>query len=299
MKQLSVQAPPHERSKMSVTWIMCCVLLALIPAAVSGCMYYGRPAVVLLLTTTCSAFLLEFVALLIRRRTQIILDCSALVTGLMFGLMLPPEMPLWQAEIGCFAAAILVKQAFGGLGRNLVNPAAAGRIVLLIAFASAWNGTQQPEHASVSGLLFGNAAGSIGETSAAAILLGGVFLWLCGIISAVTPAAFAGSYVLCAWIAGNDVLTQLLSGTLLFAAVFTAGDSVTTPLTKRGKLLFGLGCGCAAFGLRQFFDMTVSVTGAVLLMNLLTPLIDRITGIRPFGTDYFPSEASIKENGYN
>ncbi len=298
MNSLQVSASPHARALISTRHIMLAVIAALLPAALNGFIQFGMRALILLLVTTGSAMGFEMLARLVMRRRQTVLDCSAAVTGLLLGLNLPAGMPFWQAVLGSFIAVVIVKQLFGGLGQNFANPAIVARIVLMLSFPATMTAFQIPGTDAVSGatplvtgtagywdLLLGNTAGCIGETSAAAILLGGLFLCICGIISPVTPLACIGSLALCTWLAGNDPLYQILSGGLMLGAVFMATDYATTPLTKPGKLLFGIGCGVLTFVIRQFSTYPEGMSFAILLMNLLTPYLDRMTRTHPFGAD--------------
>lgn len=296
MNLLHASASPHERTPLRTGHIMGMVLLALLPAAIHGCFAFGLKALFVLLATTGSAVLFECAFRLIFRRPQTIMDGSAAVTGLLVGLNLPPDIPVWQAVIGSFAAIVVVKQLFGGLGQNFANPAIVGRIVLMISFPStmaAWSmsGTDAVSSATplVSGtaeywdLFLGNTPGCIGETCAAAILLGGIFLCICRVITPLIPLSYLGSFALFTWLGGNDPLYQLLAGGLILGAVFMATDYVTSPVTPFGKLIFGIGCGGLTFLLRQFSGYPEGVSFAILLMNLLTPYIDRFTRIKPFG----------------
>lgn len=296
MNQLQVSASPHERTALRSGHIMLFVLLALIPAALHGTVSFGLRAVYVLLASTGSAVLFEFLFRLIFRRSQTILDGSAAVTGLILGLNLPPAVPIWQVVIGSFTAIVVVKQMFGGLGHNFANPAVVGRIVLMISFPAAMTSWISPGTDAVSSatplvsgnagywdLFLGNTAGCIGETSAAAILLGGIFLCICRVITPVIPLGFIGSFALFTWIGGNDPLYQVLSGGLIFGAVFMATDYVTSPVTPFGKLIFSIGCGGLTFLLRQFGIYPEGVSFSILLMNLITPYIDRFTRTKPFG----------------
>ncbi len=305
MNLLQASASPHERTPLRTGHIMGLVLLALLPAAVHGCFSFGLQAMFVLLATTGSAVLFECAARLIFRRPQTILDGSAAVTGLLVGLNLPPTIPVWQAVIGSFAAIVVVKQMFGGLGQNFANPAIVGRIVLMISFPSAmtaWTGAGTDAVSSatplVSGnaeywdLFLGNTAGCIGETCAAALLLGGIFLCIWRVITPVIPLSYLGSFALFTWLSGNDPLYQVLSGGLMLGSIFMATDYVTSPITPFGKLIFGIGCGGLTFLLRQFSGYPEGVSFAILLMNLLTPYIDRFTRIKPFGAVTGEKEAS-------
>lgn len=275
---------------------MLCVIAALLPAVIAGVLYYGKNAALILLTTVGSAFLLELLGSLIIRRKQSVHDLSAVVTGLILGMLLPPDLALWKAALGSFIAIILVKQMFGGIGRNFANPAAVAWIAMRLIFAKDMTTWRVPDTGAitrvtplVSGgtgywdLLLGNYASYIGTGCAAALLLGMIFLCFSGIISPAAPVAFLGSFALLTWIGGYDVLSQLLTGSLVLAACFMACDYTTTPFTVSGKLLFGLGCGILTFLIRHYGGFAEGAVFAVVLMNLLTSVLNRITRKRPFG----------------
>ena len=283
MKQLTVSASPHAHSNASTAKIMLCVLLALLPAAMTGCLNFGINALLLLAFTTGSAVLFELLCRLILRRPQTVQDCSAAVTGLLLGMTLPPGVPLWEAVLGSFIAIVIVKQIFGGLGQNFVNPALTARLVLLVAFPEDLSVWQKLPVSSYWDLFLGNTAGCIGEGCALGLLLGAVFLCMNRIISPVTPLTCLGSFALLTFLGGFDVPAELLSGGLLLGACFMATDYATTPLTVHGKFLFGLGCGCITFFVRHYGGYPEGVYFAILLMNLLTPLLDRLTKTRQFG----------------
>ena len=296
MKKLTVSASPHIRARLKTSHIMLCVLLALLPAAIAGCLSFGLHAVYVLLTATLSAVLFEILMRMILRRSQTAGDFSAAVTGLLLGMNLPPDMPLWQTAIGSFTAIVIVKQLFGGLGQNFANPAVTARLVLVLSFNAEMSAWRDPVTDAVSAatplvtgsasfwdLLLGNTAGCIGETCAIGILAGGLFLCLTGIISPVVPAAYLGSFALLTLLGGYPLVQQLLSGGLLLGAFFMATDYVTIPITGTGKLIFGLGCGILTFVIRHFGGYPEGVAFSILLMNLLTPLIDRLTRTEPLG----------------
>jgi len=289
---------PFMRSSAASWKIMFCFFLALLPTAVAGCVNYGMPAILLLLTTTGSAFAAELLICLIFRRASAAGDMSAFVTGLTIGLLLPPDLPLWQAAAGSAGAIIVVKQFCGGIGKYPVHPAAAAKLVLLFAFADTMSQFRIPMTDSPTtdiplltgsgtywDLFLGNTAGSIGETCCAGILMGGIFLCLTGVISPAAPFGYLGSFALCAFLAGEDVIWSLLTGGVLFAAFFMATDYTTAPLTGFGKLLFGIGCGVITFGIRKYTGLPDSVCIAVIIMNLLTPLLDRCFRTKPFGAE--------------
>lgn len=309
MNKLLVSASPHERKPLPTWHIMLCVLLALLPAAIAGCMSFGLRAVLLLCVTTGTAVLYEFLCRIIMKRPQTVNDLSAAVTGLLLGMNLPPDLPFWQAAIGTFIAIVIVKQLFGGLGQNFANPTVVARIVLMLSFTADMTSYRMPHTDTVTSatplvtgtatywdLFLGNTAGCIGEVCSMALLLGGVYLCLRGIISPAAPVAFLGSFALCTWLAGNDPIYQVLSGGLMLGAIFMATDYVTTPLTTKGKLLFGIGGGCLTFVIRTFGNYPEGVSFAILLMNLLTPYIDRITMTKPFGA-VSAKKKEVQQNG--
>lgn len=296
MSSFYVSATPHERAPITTRRVMGCVLVALLPAALAGCFYFGIRAAIVLGVCITSAMLWELLCRFLMRRPQTVLDLSSAVTGLLLGMNLPPDIPLWQAIVGTFVAIVVTKQLFGGLGQNFANPAIVGRIVMLISFQSTMTAWRMPQSDVVTSatplisgdtpyltLLLGNHAGCIGETCAIGLLLGGIYLMLRGIISPAAPLGFLGTIALCAWIAGDDPLYQLLAGGLLLGAFFMATDYVTTPITAKGKLLFGIGCGLLTFCIRKFGGYPEGVSFSILLMNLLTPYLDRLTRTKPFG----------------
>lgn len=298
---------------MSTQRVMLCVILALIPSVISAGYYFGLRAIMLIAFCILSSVLLEGLTRIIMKKEQTIGDMSAVLTGLLLALNLPVTLPFWQALIGCFVAIVIVKQLFGGLGQNFANPAIVGRIVLMLSFTSNMTTWAIPkyfstqtnssntylmlgDHKIITGatplvtgdvsykdLFLGNVGGCIGETCALALIIGGVYLIIRGIISPVTPIAFIGTVALLDLVAGNDVIYNMLAGGLLLGAFFMATDYVTTPITGKGKLIFGIGCGLITFLIRQFGSYPEGVSFSILLMNIITPYIDRFTMTKPFG----------------
>ena len=268
---------------------MLCVLVSLLPAVIAGGYYFGLRAIYLVLLCTIGSVAMEGWCRILMKRSQTISDLSAVT------------IPAWQALIGCFVAIVIVKQLFGGLGQNFANPAIVARIVLMLSFTSNMTTWVIPRYwksdsdvitgatplvtgtASYRDLLLGNTGGCIGETCAIALIIGGVYLMIRRIISPSTPLAFIGTVALLNLIAGNDVIYQLLSGGLLLGAFYMATDYVTTPITWKGKLVFGIGCGVMTFLIRQFGGYPEGVSFSILLMNILTPYIDRFTMTHPLG----------------
>ncbi|MBQ8823673.1 MAG: RnfABCDGE type electron transport complex subunit D [Ruminococcus sp.] len=330
MQLLTVSPSPHIRSSMSTQKIMGLVILALLPAMISSVIVFGIRALLLIVFCTAVCVLSEFVCQKLMKKETTVQDGSAALTGVLLALNLPATLPLWEAAIGCIFAIAVVKQLFGGLGCNFANPAITGRVFLLLSFAgdmTTWvkpfyykglsfgemlssNGNNAidaltsatPLASGDAGLLdlfIGNVGGCIGETSALALLVGGIFLIAMGIISASTPIAYLGSLgvlsLLHTLISGGEmssVLYTLLSGGVMLGAFFMATDYVTTPITTKGKIIFGIGCGILTFVIREFASMPEGCSFSILLMNLLTPYIDRFTMTKPVG-------AKVQEKGEN
>lgn len=294
---LTVHSSPHIRHRDTTRDIMLDVVIALIPAAINGCLLFGTHALLLLITTVAFSVLAEYVWNLLLKKPQTIGDLSAIVTGLLLGLNLPSTLPLWIAAIGSVVAIIIVKQMFGGIGHNFANPAITARIVLLISFPTAMTKFTEPlsnltsatpladdiANYSLKTLFFGAHGGTIGETSAFLILLGAVVLLARRIISPIIPASFIGTVALLTWISGGDVLKQILTGGLMLAAFFMATDYATSPTDALGKLVFGIGCGAITFVIRYFGNLPEGVSYAILIMNILVPHIEKLTSHKPFG----------------
>lgn len=319
---LRVSPSPHAKGAMTTQRVMSCVILALMPSVISAGYYFGLRAIMLIALCIMACVVFEGFSRIIMKKEQTIGDMSAVLTGLLLALNLPVTIPFWQASIGCFVAIVIVKQLFGGLGQNFANPAIVGRIVLMLSFTSnmtTWalpkyynmasgciNGGEYlpdlPEHVMINGnyiftgatplvsgsasykdLFLGNVGGCIGETCALALLIGGIYLIIRGIISPAAPVAFIGTVFVLDLIAGNDAVYNMLAGGLFLGAFFMATDYVTTPITVKGKLVFGIGCGVITFLIRQFGSYPEGVSFSILLMNIVTPYIDRFTMTKPFG----------------
>ena len=248
-----------------------------------------------------SALTGEAVPAVKRSRTSEI-DFTALVTGMLLAFNLPVTMPYWQAAIGTFVAIVIVKQLFGGLGQNFANPAIVGRIVLMLAFTGNMTHWVVPFYdpdnivtgatplaaahsapADYLDLFLGRVGGCLGEVSAAALLIGGVYLIMMKIISVHTPLAFIGTVFVFSYLCGEDGIYQILAGGVMLGAFFMATDYVTTPVTKTGKVIFGIGCGIITCVIRFFGSYPEGVSFSILLMNILTPYIDMITKTKPLG----------------
>ena len=298
LKKVSVS--PHIHSGRSTTRIMLDVLIALLPATVAGVVIFGWRA--LLPIAVCVACCVGFEAIfnLIVKREQTVGDLSAAVTGLLIALNLPANIPIWQCVIGSLFAIIIVKCLFGGIGSNLVNPAVTARVFMLVAFetmatsafptdtvagATPLAAEKMP---SLLTMFLGNHGGAIGETCAAALLLGGIYLLVRRVITWHIPAAFIGTSFVFSWfMEGFDALTALslvMAGSLFIGAIFMATDYVTSPSTAWGKVVFGVGCGLLTCLIRYFSVYPEGVSFAILFMNILTPYIDKWTKHKVFAT---------------
>lgn len=304
-KLLHVSASPHIHSGRSTQSIMRDVLLALLPAAIAGTVIFGLRALLVVAVCVASCVLFEALYNKITKKDQTIGDLSAAVTGLLLGLNLPATAPIWQCVIGCLFAIILVKCLFGGIGYNLVNPAITARVFMLVAFGGSMASHGMPvivDTASsatplammaeggtvaLTDLLLGTTGGAIGETCAAALLIGFVYLLVRRIITWHIPTAYIGTvFVMYLLTGGFDfmhALSMVLSGGLILGAVFMATDYVTSPPTAYGKLLFGLGAGLLTYLIRDFGVYPEGVSFAILFMNILTPYIEKLTAHKVFG----------------
>ena len=282
------------------------VVIALAPAATYGCILFGLRALAVLITSVSVAVLCEFLWNKALKKPNTIKDMSAVVTGLLLGMNLPPTLPLWQAAIGSAAAIIVVKQMFGGLGHNFANPAIAARIILLVSFPASMTRFTEPVSDAVTSatplagtagtlsfktLFFGMHAGSIGETSAFLLIVGGLYLVIRRVITPIIPVCFIGTVALLSLISGESVMLSVFGGGLILGAVFMATDYTTSPTTPIGKkpvlcifaAVFAVGCGIITFVIRKFGSLPEGVSYSILLMNILVPHINRFTLSKPFG----------------
>lgn len=322
--RLTVSASPHKRTADTTRGIMLDVILALIPALILSVVLFGPRALLVTVVSVAACVLFEFLARKVMKRNMTIGDLSAVVTGILLAFNLPSTIPLWMVVIGDAVAIIVVKQFFGGIGQNFVNPALVGRIVLMASFPVqmsdypapfAW---RMPEVAAVTSatplaqfsdvygaenlqsamdaaglpslldMLFGVRGGCLGETCAVALLLGFVYLLIRRVISPTIPLVYVGTVAVIMLIAGKSnlefVAYQLLSGGLLLGAIFMAPDYTTSPVNFKGKLLYALGCGIITALIRIFASLPEGVSFSILLMNILVPHLDSLTTPKPFGT---------------
>jgi electron transport complex protein RnfD len=283
------------------------VIIALTPALIASVIIFGIQALIVVLACVLSCVVFEYLSRKIMKRVNTISDLSAVVTGILLAFNLPVTIPIWIAVMGSFIAIVIVKQIFGGIGQNFANPAITARIILFVSFSSHMTTWAQPFYYQNSGvdvitgatsltllsepdklpslidMFLGIRGGCLGETSTIALLIGGVYLVMKKVISPVTPIAFIGTVFLLSAIMDSNPIYQLMSGGLMIGAIFMATDYSTTPITQKGKMIFGLGCGLITIIIRQFGAYPEGVSFSILLMNILTPYIDKATKIRPFG----------------
>ncbi|MCK8824432.1 RnfABCDGE type electron transport complex subunit D [Fuchsiella alkaliacetigena] len=287
---LTVTSSPHFRDDDSVSKIMFNVILALIPTLVVGVLHFGLSALLIIITCCVTALVAEAVSQKVRGVEITISDGSALVTALLLALSLPPRLPLWVAVIGTLVAIILGKQLFGGLGYNYFNPALVGRAFLLAAFPAAMTEWFEPfsfaatsatplegGEAGYAYLFLGNVSGSLGEASALAVLLGGLYLLYKGYIDWRIPVGYIGTAFILTAILGGDPVFHVLAGSLLIGAFFYATDMVTTPITRKGRWIFAIGAGILLVVIRNYANYPEGVLFSILLMNMFVPIIDRYT----------------------
>ncbi len=307
MNKLKVSVSPHIHSGVTTQKIMLDVIIALMPAAVAGCIIFGMRALFVMMASVSAAVLSELAFCLICRREVTISDLSAVVTGLILALSLPVSMPYWQVAVGAVFAIIFVKCIFGGIGQNFANPAVTARVFMIIAFSKTVAATASPSGADAvssatplgilegSGegtlptlvdMLTGKRAGAIGETCIIALVVGGIYLMIRRVISWHTPVAFIASTFAFIFIFTGDAKTALyhiLLGGLFIGAIFMATDYSTTPTNTLGKVVFGIGAGFITSVIRIWGSLPEGVSYAILLMNILTPYIEKLTRRKAFG----------------
>ena len=303
-EKYNVSSSPHIRDRMKSSNIMLMVVIGLLPATVFGIWNFRHEdAWILVVVTTAAAVLAEFVWEKLMHKPITINDFSAVVTGLLLALNLPPTLPWWMGVVGSVFAIIVVKQLFGGLGQNFMNPALAARCFLLICFTGrmtyfVYDGVTGPtplanlkagEAVNTMDMLFGFTRGTIGETSVIAIMIGAMFLILMGVIDLRIPGSYIVSFVVFIVLFGGHgldaqyITAHLCGGGLMLGAWFMATDYVTSPITSSGKIIYGICMGLLTGLFRLFGGSAEGVSYAIIISNLLVPLIEKITLPKPFG----------------
>lgn len=303
-KLLNVSSSPHVRSGVTTKNIMYDVAIAMIPATVWGVMQFGLYSLLVVAATVLSCVLSEYVFEVLMKKPVTISDGSALVTGMILGLNMPPSIPIWMPVLGGVFSIIVVKQLYGGLGQNFMNPALAGRCFLLISFAGSMNSFIDPMTNAVSGatplavlkdggsydlaaMFLGKIPGTIGEISTLALLIGAAYLLAKKVISIRIPGTYILTFAIFAFIFGRQdlgyVLAEICGGGLIFGAFFMATDYVTSPITPKGQIVFGICLGILTGLFRLFGGSSEGVSYAIIFCNILVPLIEKVTLPTAFG----------------
>lgn len=308
MDKLTVSVSPHLHCGRTSQAIMADVIISLIPVTIASAIIFGPRSLLLIAVTIASCVISEYVSRKILKRPNSIQDLTAVVTGLLLALNLPVSLPLWMAALGGVVAIVVCKQFFGGVGQNFVNPAITARIFLLMSFASQMSVWDVPffyrtssvvdavtgssylsslhsggPAPSLMNMVLGIRTGSLGETCAIALLLGGCYLVFRKVISPVIPLCFIGTVAVLSAMLGANPLYQVLSGGLLLGAIFMATDYTTSPINTKGKIIFGIGCGVITVLIRFFAALPEGVSFSILLMNILVPHIENLTIPKTFG----------------
>ncbi len=307
--KFKMSSSPHIRSKVTSSNIMLMVTIALLPASAFGVWNFGLPALGMLITTTLAAVLTEYIYEKLMHKKITVNDFSAVVTGLLLGLNMPPTAPLWMGALGSVFGILVVKQLFGGLGQNFMNPALGARCFLLISFTGQmttfiYDGVSGPTPLAMlkdgqavdsMNMLVGRIPGTIGETSVIAIIIGAIFLILMGVIDLRIPGTYIVTFAVFVGIFGQFTKAQaglfdpqyitshLCGGGLMLGAWFMATDYVTSPITKKGQYVYGALLGILTGLFRLFGGSAEGVSYAIIISNLLVPLIERVTLPKPFG----------------
>ena len=302
--EIYLSSSPHFSDKSSTSGIMLAVVIALLPLCVYGVILFGIPALVTIIVSTACCVVFEMLFQMATKQTITIKDCSAIVTGILLALVLPPTTPIWMTMLGSAFSIIVAKSFFGGLGANIFNPALVGRAFMFVSFPSELGATWlQPGADAISSAtvlstikagsfaansdtylkyFLGNRAGCIGETSIILILLAFIYLFVTRIIDGKATISMVATVALATWISGGDVVMALISGGLLFGAVFMVTDYATTPVTSWGRIAFGIGCGLITFLIRKFGGYPEGVMFSILIMNAVTPFLNKLTS-RKYG----------------
>ena len=319
--ELTVSSSPHAHSPVSTQTVMRDVLIALLPALAGGVYFFGWYSLLVTMVSAAGCVFFEWLWCKLTKKNCKVYDLSAVVTGVLLAFVCPPSIPLWCILIGDFFAIILVKQLFGGIGKNFVNPALAARAFMFSwpVLMNAWTApagksvdaqtfatpmaslhqSAMPQD-SILDMFLGNIGGSLGETSALLLLIGFAYLLIRKVISARIPVAFIGTVAVLTFIfpRGNDNLTwmaaQVFGGGLFLGAIFMATDYVTSPVTKLGQIIFGIGCGVITVVIRYFGGYPEGVSYAILVMNCCVVLLDKIGRPKKFGAPQKKKEVAAK-----
>lgn len=320
--KLTVSASPHFHTTATTPGLMGDVLIALAPAGIMSVVLFGWRSFLLIAISVLSCVFFEYSTQKVLKKPVTVGDLSAVVTGVLLAFNLPSNLPLWMPVIGAFVSIVIAKQFFGGIGQNFVNPALVGRITLMLSFPDYMSVSKWPNPAaimagnadavtsasplgqlangeipSLSGMFttvtefdplsmfLGLRPGTLGETCAVALLIGGLYLCVRKVISPVIPLVFMGTASALAWAFGQNPYYHLMAGGLILGAVFMATDYTTCPINFKGKIIYAIGCGVITAVIRVFGNMPEGVSVAIVLMNILVPHIERLTTPKPFGSE--------------
>ena len=305
MSNLTVSSSPHIRQKTTTQRVMVDVIIALCPALIASVIIFGYRALIITGVCVACCVLAEYIWQKLMHKKVTVNDLTAVVTGMLLAFNLPVGIPIWQAVIGCIVAIIGVKQLFGGVGKNFVNPALTARIVMFLSFSvsmTTWvhpdavstatplaiisseaAGTAGNQLPSLMNMFLGVRGGCLGETCTLALLLGGIYLVCRRVITWHTPVIYIGTVFLFTLALGQSPVYQIMSGGLMLGAIFMATDYVTTPYSTVGKIIFGLGAGILTVIIRVYGSYPEGVSYSILLMNIITPYLNRIRVPKPLG----------------
>lgn len=303
MSDLMLSVSPHIRSPRSAQKVMLDVIIALMPALVMSVVYFGIRSLFLTAVSVAACVLTEYVWEKLAKKPVTVGDLSAAVTGILLAFNVPSGMAVWKLAIGGIVTICVVKMLFGGIGRNFVNPALVGRVMLAFSFPTDMMAYSFPkgtidilagatpmavmdklDWSNALELFIGRHGGVIGCTCCAALIAGGVYLVIRKVIKPTIPLTYIGSYILFMWLFGGESpVLSTMAGGLMLGAIFMATDYTTSPFTNKGKLIFGIGCGFITAAIRAFANATEGVSFAILLMNLLVPYINSLTMNKPLG----------------
>jgi len=301
MSNLTISSSPHIRQNITTQRVMLDVIIALCPALIASVIIFGYRALIVVGVCVAACILSEYIWQKLMHKKSTVNDLTAVVTGILLAYNLPVGIPIWQAVIGCVVAIIGVKQLFGGVGKNFANPAITARIVMFLSFSvsmTTWVFPDAVSSATPLGLISSGATdqlpsllnmflgvrgGCLGETSVVALLIGGIYLVCRKVITWHTPVVYIATVFLFTLALGQQPVYQIMSGGLMLGAIFMATDYVTTPYSAIGKIIFGLGAGILTVIIRVYGSYPEGVSYSILLMNILTPYINRIRFPKPLG----------------
>lgn len=318
-QKLTVSASPHFRSRQTTSGIMLDVIIALVPSLIASFFIFGVRTLILSAVSVIACVAFEYLSRRVMKRHNTVSDLSAVVTGLLVAFNVPATMPVWTVIIGDFFAIVIAKQFFGGIGQNFVNPALIGRIVLMSSFPSKMGSYPVPlvstipltgatplsslksgemPEPSLLGMFLGLRGGCLGEVCIAALIIGFIYLLVRKVISWRIPVFYIGTVAVIMLLAGKGnfeyVLYELMAGGLVLGAVFMATDYTTSPVSKKGKIIYAVGCGILTSLIRIFGNLPEGVSFSIIIMNILVPHIEHITTPKPFGTPKKTKEAEGK-----